>query len=272
MELAFHLQALTVRLDRQVPERRSFIRKDMPVHQVLQAGHVHRHLCGLKVQDVRTRVVEYGRRFLVAADHRPAQARDVENDSIVNVQADVLHLELNALGCEAHIVRRTEESASRSSRRRWRASRRVQPQPACRFSLTVQVGARPIKPSPGSPSHGRVSSACRAPGSRPSAVAGSDRDRSASSRSVLKSTTVSPVRSSNARSIVPSMSVPSGAFQTIGSSRSQRPARSACADAIEERILEQRRDDFDGRVHFLLRVAFVAGRSEGCAPGRGRRP
>ena len=34
-------------------------------------------------------------------------------------------------------------------------------------------------------------------------------------------------RFSNARSMVPSMSVPSGAFQMIGSSWSQRPARSA---------------------------------------------
>jgi hypothetical protein len=101
VKLARHLQALTVRLDRQVPERRSFISKDMPVHQILQAGHVHRHLCGLKVQDVRLRVVEYRRRPLVAADHRPAKARDVKNDPVVDVQSDVLHLELNARGCEA---------------------------------------------------------------------------------------------------------------------------------------------------------------------------
>ena len=107
MQLSFHFQSRTVGFERQVFERRSLVREDVPVHEVLQADHVHRHVGRLQMDDERSLVVE-DRRLLVPTDHRPSQTRYVQHDSVVNVQVDVLHLQLNTCGREAQHGRHSD--------------------------------------------------------------------------------------------------------------------------------------------------------------------
>ena len=92
------------------------------------------------MDDERSLVVE-DRRLLVPTDHRPAQTRYVQHDSVVNVQVDVLHLQLNTSGAKLDIV--ATQTTSIAAQPAVRITK-VRPQHSCRLQLVLRL-SRPIR-------------------------------------------------------------------------------------------------------------------------------
>jgi hypothetical protein len=97
VKCAFHLETTAVVPDANVLERRPLVAERESVQQRLQARHVHGNHGARDLHHVRTAVVE-DRRAIGTADHLAAQRGDIEDDAVRDVQADVLHGDLNG-GC-----------------------------------------------------------------------------------------------------------------------------------------------------------------------------